>query len=91
MPETLIIYSSTDGHTKTICLKILNSLNNPDLVKIISLEKAETFDLSKYEKIIIGASIRYGKHNKKVYNFVKKNIDLFYQKKNSIFFSKCYR
>ena len=85
MPETLIIYSSTDGHTKTICLKILNSLNNPDLVKIISLEKAETFDLSKYEKIIIGASIRYGKHNKKVYNFVKKNIDLFYQKKTAFF------
>ena len=85
MPETLIIYSSTDGHTKTICLKILNSLNNPDLVKIISLEKAETLDLSKYEKIIIGASIRYGKHNKKVYNFVKKNIDLFYQKKTAFF------
>ena len=85
MSGTLIIYSSTDGHTKTICLKILNSLKNPDLVKIIPLEEAGTFDLSKYEKIIIGASIRYGKHNKKVSNFVKKNIKLLNQKKTAFF------
>ena len=85
MSETLIIYSSTDGHTKTICLKILNSLKNPDLVKIIPLEEAETFDLSKYKKIIIGASIRYGKHNKKVSYFVKKNINLLNQKKTAFF------
>ena len=85
MSETLIIYSSTDGHTKTICLKILNLLNNPELVEIISLEEAEVFDLSKYKKIIIGASIRYGKHNKKVYNFIKNNINLLNQKKTAFF------
>ena len=85
MPETLIIYSSTDGHTKTICLKILNLLKNPDLVKIISLEEAEAINLSNYEKIIIGASIRYGKHNKRFYKFVKKNINLLNQKKTAFF------
>ncbi len=85
MSETLIIYSSKDGHTKTICLKILNLLKNPNLVKIIPLDQAETFDLSKYEKIIIGASIRYGKHNKKVSEFVKKNINLLKLKKTAFF------
>ena len=85
MSGTLIIYSSTDGHTKTICLKILNSLKNPDLVNIIPLDEAETFDLSKYDKIIIGASIRYGKHNRKVINFVKKNINLLNLKKTAFF------
>ena len=85
MSGTLIIYSSTDGHTKTICLKILNSLKNPDLVNIVPLDKAETFDLSKYDKIIIGASIRYGKHNRKVINFVKKNIKLLNQKRTAFF------
>ena len=89
MSGTLIIYSSIDGHTKTICLKILNLLKNPDLTKIIPLEEAGTFDLSKYEKIIMGASIRYGKHNKNVSHFVKKNINFLNQKKNSFFFSKC--
>ena len=85
MSESLIIYSSTDGHTKTICLEILNSLKSTDLVEMISLEKAETFDLTKYEKIIIGASIRYGMHNKKVSSFVKKNIKLLGQKKTAFF------
>ena len=85
MSGTLIIYSSTDGHTKTICLKILNSLQNPDLVNIIPLDEAETFDLSKYDKIIIGASIRYGKHNRKVINFVKKNINLLNLRKTAFF------
>ena len=85
MSESLIIYSSTDGHTKTICLEILNSLKCTDSVEIISLEKAEIYDLTKYEKIIIGASIRYGKHNKKVSNFVKKNIKLLNQKKTAFF------
>ena len=86
MSETLIIYSSTDGHTKTICFKILNLLKNPDLVKIISLEEAETFNFSSYKKIIIGASIRYGKHSKKLYKFIKLNKSVL-DKKNSIFFS----
>ena len=85
MSGTLIIYSSTDGHTKTICLKILNSLKDPDLVNIIPLDEVETFDLSKYNKIIIGASIRYGKHNSKVINFVKKNIKLLNLKKTAFF------
>ena len=85
MSGTLIIYSTTDGHTKTICLKILDLLKNSHLVEIISLEEAEVFDLSKYEKIILGASIRYGKHNKRFYKFVKKNINLLNQKKTAFF------
>ena len=85
MSESLIIYSSTDGHTKTICLEILNSLKSTDLVEIISLEKVETFDLNKYEKIIIGASIRYGRHNKKVIDFIIKNKNILDLKKTAFF------
>ena len=85
MLESLIIYSSTDGHTKTICLEILNSLKSTDLVEIISLEKVETFDLNKYEKIIIGASIRYGRHNKKVLDFIIKNKNILDLKKTAFF------
>ncbi len=85
MSESLIIYSSTDGHTKTICLEILNSLKSTDIVEIISLEKVETFDLNKYEKIIIGASIRYGRHNKKVIDFIIKNKNILDLKKTAFF------
>ena len=86
MPNTLIIYSSTDGHTKTICRRLTNFLKNGDKIKIISLEEAKKFDLSEFNKIIIGASIRYGKHSKELYKFVDLNKDVLNQKQ-SVFFS----
>ena len=86
MPNTLIIYSSTDGHTKTICRRLINFLKDGDDIKISSLEEAKKFDLSKFNKIIIGASIRYGKHSKELYKFVNLNKDILNQKQ-SVFFS----
>ena len=86
MHHTLIIYSSTDGHTKTICERILNYLNNKTEVKIMSLDEATKFELSVFNKIIIGASIRYGKHSKKLYKFISLNKNVLDQKQ-SIFFS----
>ena len=86
MHHTLIIYSSTDGHTKTICERILNSFNNKTEIKIISLDEATKFDLSTFNRIIIGASIRYGKHSKKLYKFITSNKNVLDQKQG-IFFS----
>jgi len=86
MHHTLIIYSSTDGHTKTICERILNSLNNKTEIKIMSLDEATKFDLSTFNRIIIGASIRYGKHSKKLYKFITSNKNVLDQKQG-IFFS----
>ena len=86
MHHTLIIYSSTDGHTKTICERISNFLNNRHKIKIMSLAEATKFDLSVFDKIIIGASIRYGKHSKKLYEFITLNKNVLDQKQ-SIFFS----
>ena len=86
MPNTLIIYSSTDGHTKTICNRLINFLKDGDDIKISSLEEAKKFDLSKFNKIIIGASIRYGQHSKELYKFVNLNKDILNQKQ-SVFFS----
>ena len=46
MYDTLIIYSSTDGHTKTICERISNFLNSGNQIKLISLAETTNFDLS---------------------------------------------
>jgi len=86
MYDTLIIYSSTDGHTKTICERISNFLNSGNQIKLISLDETTNFDLSDFNKIIIGASIRYGKHSKKLYKFIRLNKNILDQKQ-SIFFS----
>ena len=86
MPNTIIIYSSTDGHTKTICRRLTNFLKDGNEIKIISLDEAKKFKLSEFNKIIIGASIRYGKHSNEVYDFIKNNLD-FLENSPSAFFS----
>ena len=68
--NSLIIYSTTDGHTKTICERIKNYFKNTKFTKIVPLEDVTKLNLSEFDKIIIGASIRYGKHTKNLYNFI---------------------
>ena len=86
MSSSLIIYSSTDGQTKTICEKIKSFSKDSESIKLISLKEANDFDLQFYEDIIIGASIRYGKHNKNLYKFISLNKKML-EKKRSAFFS----
>ena len=86
MPGSLIIYSSTDGHTKTICERIINFSNDESKTKMLSLSDAAKLDISAFDKIIIGASIRYGKHSKALYKFIELNKSIL-DKKDSIFFS----
>jgi len=86
MVKILIVYSSTDGHTKEICLRlqqIVESQNNQ--VTLISVNDGSTIDLNSFDKIIIGASIRYGKHSKKVYEFINKNLQILESKANAFF------
>ena len=84
MIETLIIYSSTDGQTVKICNK-LAKVNSSENVKLCSLNDVVKEDLNSYNKIIIGASIRYGKHNQKVLDFVKRNIKILNKVKTAFF------
>jgi len=76
--KTAILYSSVDGHTLKIC-NILQGIllqSNPN----IALFSIDDFNMAitNYDKLIIGASIRYGVHNKKVIDFInthKKELD----------------
>ena len=82
----LIIYSSTDGHTKTICKRIIDFLKDGNLARLVSLNEAKNLDLSEFDKIRIGASIRYGKHSEDLYKFIELNKNIL-NEKESIFFS----
>jgi menaquinone-dependent protoporphyrinogen oxidase len=86
MTKYLFLYSTTDGHTKRICEYIGNILkqqNHEIKINPINLELEKP---SEYDEIILGASIRYGKHQKSVFNFINKHKDLL-ETKNSAFFS----
>ena len=84
--NSLIIYSSIDGQTKKICETLKNNSINKSSYEIISLDEAFHKEVEKYENIIIGASIRYGRHNPRVYKFIQNNKYIL-DKKKSAFFS----
>lgn len=68
-----IIYATVDGQTLKICKAIEAVLINFDnAVELISIDDFDGV-ISKFDKIIIGSSIRYGKHNAKVIDYIKEN------------------
>ena len=85
MKSTLIIFSSTDGQTQKICEKIMEFEKNKNDSQIASISESRNIDLSKFQRIIIGASIRYGKHKSDLYEFIESNIDEISNKENAFF------
>lgn len=85
MPSTLIIYSTTDGQTKTICNTIASVISKSNQVEVVSLNEANKLDLLGYDQLIIGASIRYGKNKPELYKFIDNNISILKSKKNAFF------
>ena len=86
MKKIVIIYSTTDGQTKKICDQILDFSKRKSGITLLAVENASQIDLARYSKIIIGASIRYGKHNPLVYDFIKLNREEL-EKKFTAFFT----
>lgn len=71
--KTAILYSSVDGQTLKICNKLRDVFQqNNQNVELFSIYDFNG-DITHYDKLIIGASIRYGVHNKKVIEFINTN------------------
>jgi menaquinone-dependent protoporphyrinogen oxidase len=87
MANILIIYSTTDGHTREISLRLQAVIEQEQhRVHLKNIQECAAIDLSPFDKIVIGASIRYGKHNPLVIDFIKSN-ELFLEAKPNAFFS----
>ena len=83
--KLLILYSTVDGHTKDICNYIYKKLKERKNVSIVSVEDSANYDLSDFEEIVIGASVRYGYHRKNVYKFIQQNIEKLDKVKTAFF------
>ena len=79
--KTLILYSSHDGQTKKIAAYIAEIIKENVDVKSIS----DKVNLQDYDRIIIGASIRYGHFNKQLYKMLEKHTALLNQKITAFF------
>ena len=82
MKKILLTYSTVDGHTKTICEKIL-SYSKTSQVDILPIDSS--INIKDYDTVVIGASIRYGKHREEIFDFIKENEELLNSKDNAFF------
>ncbi len=86
MTNILIVYSSTDGHTRSICEHIQRCIESDGhQATVIPVVDAATLALNGFDKIVIGASIRYGKHSPQIIEFIRKNQVILDSKPNAFF------
>ncbi len=72
MARILILYSTTDGHTLKICQHIQQVVEqSAHEVTLISIDDNPHVDIASYDKVVVGARIRYGKHTPQVYEFAR--------------------
>jgi len=72
--KILLIYSTIDGHTLRICQHLQATLQSQGHdVTLAALADSAGLDLRSFDKTVIGASIRYGKHRPELVAFLQRN------------------
>ena len=87
MSHILFAYSTTDGHTIRICNCMRETLEAMGhQVSVLPLAQADdAIVLDKADRIVIGASIRYGKHQPQVAEFIQRHQALLEAKRGAFF------
>ena len=86
MSSILVVYSTTDGHTARICERMGQVMEqHGHTATVAPLTQADRLDLPAFDKIVIGASIRYGNHQPLVKQFIERHQSLLESKPNAFF------
>lgn len=86
MANILIAYSTTDGHTARICRRLQQVIESQGhAVTVVPVADADTLDLQAFDTLVIGASIRYGKHSPQVTDFIRRHAAVLDSKPNAFF------
>jgi menaquinone-dependent protoporphyrinogen oxidase len=86
MARILIVYSTTDGHTLKICQRLRQAIEPSGAeVHVVSVADADGIDLGTFDKIVLGASIRRGRHSKAVHEFIDARAEQLAAKPNAFF------
>ena len=83
--NAILIYSSTDGQTLKISEYLKEKCKSIISFELKPIHDAKNISLNDYEIIIIGASIRYGKHSSEIAKLVRENLQIFNNKKTAFF------
>lgn len=74
MSKILFLYSTVDGHTLKICAHLRQRFEAAGhQATLAALGEPGAVDLEPFDKIVIGASVRYGKHRAAVSDFIRAN------------------
>ena len=86
MAKILLLYSTTDGHTIEICKRIQSVIEQSGAEVVLrDLKDEPDLQPGTFDKIVIGASIRYGKHQPLVQAFIKRNQAVLEAQPNAFF------
>ena len=69
--KTLVLYSSVDGQTLKIMKRIITRIKGD--VTLLNIDDHPEIDFSAYNKVLIGASVRYGNFRKNLLHFVNQH------------------
>lgn len=73
--KTLILFSTRDGQTREIAAFLASELKERGVdADIMNLHRASDIAWEHYNRVVIGASIRYGHFHSKVESFIKKHV-----------------
>ena len=85
MPSTLLLYSSVYGLSKKICERIQASLLKRGVQADVAPLVGHAVDPGSYDAIVLGVSIKHGKHHPSVLEFIRANRALLESKPSALF------
>ncbi|ERK17224.1 MAG: menaquinone-dependent protoporphyrinogen IX dehydrogenase [Pantoea sp.] len=83
--KALIVYSSRDGQTQKIAGRIAQNLAPQQLCDVIEISQTATLDWAQYDRVLIGASIRYGHFHPALMKFVTQHLGELQQRVSGFF------
>lgn len=86
MTSTLLLYSSTDGHTRKIAERVAARFErHAHPIQIVNADDIGEIVLDEFQAVIVGAPVRYGKHDRRIVNFLEENAERLGKKPNAFF------
>ena len=85
MANTLLLYSTNYGLSKSICERLQTSLHRKGERAEVAPLVGNTLDPAAFDAIVVGASIRHGKHSPAVLEFIRAHRSLLESKPSALF------
>ncbi|MCE0502804.1 menaquinone-dependent protoporphyrinogen IX dehydrogenase [Pantoea sp. Pb-8] len=68
--KALILFSSRDGQTREIAARVAQTLTPQQMCDVLDLTEVKHLEWEQYDRVLIGASIRYGHFHPALMKFV---------------------